>query len=77
MNCKQYQVKSKVIKCSSENHSEHCLKEQELKKQYPSAKEIIWNAEKQNWTINFNYLDKTPTKSKKAQKEEIFEEEKE
>jgi hypothetical protein len=45
MKCKEYQVNSKIIKCLEENeiikHSEICLKEQELKKKYPSATEII------------------------------------
>ena len=83
--CKEYQVNSEIVKCLEENeitkHSKICLEEQKLKKQYPSAKEIIWLPEKQNWLINFNYLDKDHQakveKSKKKPEEvvEILEDE--
>ena len=77
--CKEYQVNSETIKCLEKDdavkHSKACLEEQKLKEQYPSAKEIVWNEKKQNWSINFNELVKShQTKVKKAQEkqEEVF-----
>ena len=71
--CKEYQVNSEIVKCLEENeitkHSETCLEEQRLKKQYPSAKEIIWLPEKQNWSIRFVELDKNSPKTKKVKEE--------
>lgn len=63
-NCKEYQVNSQIIKCFPEKHSEHCLKSQELKEKYPNAKEILWNSEKQIWSINFDYSSKKTAKVK-------------
>jgi len=75
MKCKEYQVNSKIIKCLEENeiikHSEICLKEQELKKKYPSATEIIWLPERQNWSISFVELNKTPPKTKKVKEKVV------
>lgn len=70
INCKEYQVDSQIFKCSEEKHSKYCLKQKELKAKYPSAKEIIWNPEKQNWSINFDYSDKKPAKVKESQETE-------
>ena len=77
--CKEYQVNSEMIKCLEKDdaikHSKTCLEEQKLKEKYPSAKEIVWISEKQNWSINFNYLDKshqTKVKKTQEQQEEVF-----
>ena len=71
MKCKEYQVNSKIIKCLEENiHSKTCLEEQKLKEKHPSATEIIWMPEKQNWQISFVELNKTPPKTKKVKEKE-------
>lgn len=74
MKCKEYQVNSEIIKYLAENeitkHSKTCLEEQKLKQKHPSATEFIWLPEKQNWSINFVELNKTPPKTKKVKEKE-------
>ena len=47
------------------------LIEQKLKQKHPTVKKILWNSKEQNWSINFNELDKShQAKTKKAQEKQ-------